>query len=132
MCDPVSVAIWHLLQIGLAAEVVLLMSLQFFFCRFFVVHVSPSVTRELKSPAAEPHAGGRHTHTYDRVLPGAPKGPFVTLLSPPQCYADFVTMPHTLASVDQSPVCRPRTLPPPREGRLGLDFGGVLYCLYKC
>jgi hypothetical protein len=30
MCDAVSVAIWHLLQIGLAAEVLLLMALQFF------------------------------------------------------------------------------------------------------
>jgi hypothetical protein len=45
----------------------------------------------------------------------------VTLLSPPQCRAAFGTMPHTLASVDPSPVCRPRTLPPsgtrtPRAG----------------
>jgi hypothetical protein len=30
---------------------------------------------------------------------------------------------HTLALVDQSPVYRPRTLPPPRRGRQGLSFG---------
>jgi hypothetical protein len=95
-----------------------------FFCRFLVVHISPTRTGELKSSPAEPHTGGRHT--YDRVLPGAPKGSFVTLLSPPQCHADFDTMPHTLASVDQSHVCRPRTLPLPRRGRLGLDFGGII------
>jgi hypothetical protein len=76
-----------------------------------------------QSPSAEPHAGGRHT--YDGVLPGAREGSLATLLSPPQCHAAFGTMPHTLASVDQSPVCRPRTLPPPRQGRLGLSFGGL-------
>jgi hypothetical protein len=71
-----------------------------------------------QSPPAEPHGGGRHT--YDGVLPCAPKGSFVTLLPPPQCHAVFGTMRHTLASVDQSPVCCPRTLPPstrmPRVG----------------
>jgi hypothetical protein len=58
-----------------------------------------------QSPAAEPHVGGRHT--YDGVLPCTPKGSFATLLSPPQCHADFGTMPHTLASVDQSLLCCP-------------------------
>jgi hypothetical protein len=46
--------------------------------------------------------GGRHT--YDRVLPGAPKGSFATLLSPFQCHAAFGTIPYTLASVEQSPI----------------------------
>jgi hypothetical protein len=77
-----------------------------FLYRFTVVSISP--TRN-KSPAAELHAGARHT--YEGVLPGAPKGAFTTLLSPPQCHAAFCTMSHTLASVDKSPVCRPRTLP---------------------
>jgi hypothetical protein len=89
-----------------------------------VVHISSKRTGELKSSPAEPHTSGRHT--YDRVLPGAPKGSFVTLLSPPQCHADFDTMPYTLASVDHSPVCRPSNLPLPRRGRLGLDFGGMI------
>jgi hypothetical protein len=40
-----------------------------------------------------------------------------------QCHAALGTMPYTLASMDQSHVCRPRTLPPPRRGSLGLDFG---------
>jgi hypothetical protein len=61
-------------------------------------------------PPAEPHAGV--THAYDGVLPGAPKGSFATLLSPPQWHAAFGTMPPTWASVDQNPVCRPRTLSP--------------------
>jgi hypothetical protein len=61
--------------------------------------------------------GGRHT--YNGVLPGDPKGSFATLLSLPHCYVAIGTMPHTLASVDHSHVCRPRV-------HLGLDFGGVL------
>jgi hypothetical protein len=72
------------------------------------------------SPPTEPHAGGRYT--LDGVLPGALKRSFVTLLSPPQFHAAFGTMPHTLATVDLSPDRCPRTLPPPRRGRLGLDF----------
>jgi hypothetical protein len=44
-----------------------------FFYRFPVIHVSPTRTGELVTALpAEPHAGGRHT--YDGVLPGAPKG----------------------------------------------------------
>jgi hypothetical protein len=49
-------------------------------------------------------------HTCDVVLLGAPKGSFSTLLSP-QYQAAFGTMPHILASVGQSPVRRPGTLP---------------------
>jgi hypothetical protein len=64
--------------------------------------------------------GGRHTH--DRVLPGAPKGSFVTLLSPPQCHAAFGTMSHTFAVVDQSPVRRPRTIPSSLTRRPRLGF----------
>jgi len=74
--------------------------------------------------------GGRHA--YDAVLPAAPKGSYVTLLSPPQCHAAFGTMPHTLASMDQSPVRRPRTLPPLLRGHLGLDFGGVSSSMQLC
>jgi hypothetical protein len=79
---------------------------------FLVVPISPTRTGELNSH----HQQSPMRVTYDGVLPGAPKGPFVTLLSPPQCHAAFGTMPHTLASVDQSPVCRPRTLRPPLRG----------------
>jgi hypothetical protein len=58
-------------------------------------------------PPAEPH--GAERLRYNGVLPVAPKGSFATLPSPPQCYAAFGTMRHTLAPVHQSPVCRPRT-----------------------
>jgi hypothetical protein len=86
-----------------------------------VVHVSSTRTGESQFPPAEPHAGGRRTH--NGVMPGDPKGSFATLLSPPQCRAAFGTMPDTLATVDHSLVCRSRTVPSPRRGRLGLDFG---------
>jgi hypothetical protein len=89
-------------------------------CRFLVLHISAIRSGELKSPPAEPYDGGRHT--YDEVLPGALKASFETI-SPTQGYAAIGTMPHTLASEDQSPVCRPRTLPP-RRGRPRLDFLG--------
>jgi hypothetical protein len=42
------------------------------------------------------------------VLPSAPKVSFVTLLSVPHCHAAFSTVPHTLASVDQSTVFHPK------------------------
>jgi hypothetical protein len=77
---------------------------------------------------------GGANHTWDGVLLGAAKGPSATVLSPRQCHAAFGTMPHTLSSVDQSPVCRPRTLCPPQPGRLRLDFQGTqckyFYILY--
>jgi hypothetical protein len=73
---------------------------------FHVIHSSLTTTGELNS---------QHQQSPMRwkagVLPGAPKGSFATLLSPPLCHAAFGTMPHTLASVDQSPVRRPWTLP---------------------
>jgi hypothetical protein len=65
------------------------------------------------------------------VLPSALKEPFVTLLSPSQCHTAFGMMPHTLALVDYSPVCHPRTLPPPQQGRLGLDFGGEMHTKHQ-
>jgi hypothetical protein len=66
--------------------------------------------------------GGSYTH--EGALRRAQKGWFMTLLSPPQCYAAFGTMPHTLASMEQSlfAILGPY---PPRRGRLGLDFGGA-------
>jgi hypothetical protein len=84
------------------------------FTTFFPVDVLwsilvPQEPRNQSSPT-EPHMDG--SHTYDGVLSGAHKGPFATLLSPRQCHAAFCTMPHTLASVDQSPLRHPRTLPP--------------------
>jgi hypothetical protein len=67
--------------------------------------------------------GGRRT--YDCVLPGALKGSFATLLSPPQCYATVGKILHTLASVDRSHVCRLRMLTLLIGCRLGLDSGRV-------
>jgi hypothetical protein len=55
-------------------------------------------------------------HTYNGVLPSAPKGSFVTLLSVPQFLAAFSMMPHTLALLYQSPVCHPMPLPRSRLG----------------
>jgi hypothetical protein len=83
-----------------------------------------------QSPPAKAHAGGRHT--YDRV-PGALKGSFVTLLSPPQCHAAFGTMPHTLASVDKSPIRRPSTLTPSAARTPGVGFwkGSTFSCRSK-
>jgi hypothetical protein len=78
-------------------------------CRFIVVHITPTRSGELAS-----HAGGGHT--YDGVLPCAPKGSSLTLLAPPQCHEALGTMPHTLVSMDQSP----------QRGRLELDFGGEI------
>jgi hypothetical protein len=71
--------------------------------------------------------GGRHT--YDRVLPGALKGSFATLLSPPQCRAAFGMMPHTLGSVDLFDILG--CYPPQLRGRQGLDFGRDLD-IYIC
>jgi hypothetical protein len=83
-----------------------------------------------QSPQTEPHKGGRHT--YDGVLPGDQKG--TTLLSPPQCHTAFGTTPHTLDSVDQNPVCRPRTLPLSTTGtpRLGFRSGWSTKCSVWC
>jgi len=50
----------------------------------------------------EPHADGRAT--YNGMQPGSPRGSLTTLLSPPQFYAAFSTIPSTLAWVDQSPI----------------------------
>jgi hypothetical protein len=44
-------------------------------------------------------------------MPSALKGLLATLLSPPQYHAALNMMPHTLASVDQSPVRHPKTPP---------------------
>jgi hypothetical protein len=113
-CEALSVDIRYLPQIGLATEKPVLqgffwrLSPIYFFCRISVARVSPTWSGELKSSPIESHAGERYT--YGGVLPGAPKWSFATLLSPPQYHAAFGTMPYTLASVDQSPVCRHMTL----------------------
>jgi hypothetical protein len=88
-----------------------------------VFHYRSPRTGGGKSPPAEPHAGGRRW--YDGVLPSTPNGWLASLLSPPQCHAALGTIPHTLASVDQSPVRRPRTLPPSatRTPRVGFWRG---------
>jgi hypothetical protein len=87
-----------------------------------VFHNSPSRTRELKVTTIELHAGGRHT--YDWVLPGAPKGSFVSLLSPPEGHAPLGTMPHILASVVRD-LFAILWRNPPRQGCLRLDSGEV-------
>jgi len=58
--------------------------------------------KNVRSPSTEPHADARPT--YNGVRPWFPKGIVTTLLSLPQCYAAFGTIPSTLAWVDQSPV----------------------------
>jgi hypothetical protein len=78
---------------------------------FLLFSCSIIIPQEQKLPLTEPHAGGRHR--YNGVLPGAPKGSLTTLLSPLQYHAALSTIPHTLASVDQSPVRSPKTYPPP-------------------
>jgi hypothetical protein len=62
-----------------------------------VLHISGSRTGELKSLPAEPHAGG--SHRYDGFLPGAPKGSFVTMLSPPHCLAPWLRWTRALFDV---------------------------------
>jgi hypothetical protein len=97
-------------------------------CRFLMVHISRTRTGELVTTSRVPWGGG---HTHDGVLPGALKGSFATLLSPPQCHAAFGTMPHTLAAVDQSPVCRLRTLPLSATGTPSVVFWrGMTFKLY--
>jgi hypothetical protein len=78
------------------------------FCRVLAVLISPTRTRELNGHHQQSpmRVEGIHTAGY------CPKVSFATLISPPQCHAAFGTMSHTLASVDQSPVRRPRTLVP--------------------
>jgi hypothetical protein len=49
-----------------------------------------------------------HANGTDICAAGAPKGLFATLLSP----CAFGAMPHTLASVDHSPVFHPKMLSP--------------------
>jgi hypothetical protein len=93
-------------------------------CRILAVHISPIRTWELNS--LHPQSPTWMEDTYDGELPGAPKESFAALLSLPQCHAAFGTMSHTLASVDQSPVCRPRTLPLCDENAKGWILEG--YC----
>jgi hypothetical protein len=64
---------------------------------------------------------------YDRVLPGALNGSFSTLLSPPQCHAIFGTMPHTLALLNQSPVCHRRVFCPSAMRTFGNGFWKDIY-----
>jgi hypothetical protein len=91
MTPPTNMAVnWWACVTGL-----LLMAFAIFFCRFLVVHISPTRTGESEqSPPAEPHADGRHIHTTG-LLPGS----FETLLSLPRCHAAFGTMPHITRSL---------------------------------
>jgi hypothetical protein len=75
-------------------------------CRFLVVHINSTRTGELQSPQQSPMSA-EGIYATGCLLPCAPKGSFATLLPPPQCHAAF----GTFASVDQNPLCRPRTLP---------------------
>jgi hypothetical protein len=78
----------------------------YFPCSIFI----PRELGEQQLPPTQLHTAGMHL--YDGVQPGALKGSLAILLSPPQSHAALGTMPYTLASVDQSPVCRPKTLLP--------------------
>lgn len=79
--------------------------LPFFF--YFLCSILSHKKWSTQSLPTEPHMDGRQEHD---VLPGAPKGSLVTLLSPPQCCAVFHTIPHILVSVDQSSVLYPKTI----------------------
>jgi hypothetical protein len=99
--------------------------LRYFSCRVLVVHINSTRARELISHRPESPMRLKVKHTTGCC----PVPRMFFLLSPPQCHEAFGTMPHTLTSVDQNPVCRPRTFHPPR-GRLWLGFGRVVY-IYK-
>jgi hypothetical protein len=127
MCEAVSVTIWHLLQIGLSIEEPVLQGFfwwlsQFIFSVDFLWSMLvPKRTGDLNSqhPQSLMWVEGIHT---TRCCP-VPRRDYLTVLSPPQCHAAFGMMPSILASVDQSPVCHPRTYPPLQQQYLGLDFG---------
>jgi hypothetical protein len=83
------------------------------FCHYsfiLVFHYCSTRTGNSLTTCRAPYRCGRHW--YDGVLSSAPKGFFMTLLSPTKCHAALSTILHTLASVDQSPICRPKMLPP--------------------
>jgi hypothetical protein len=67
--------------------------------------------KNIRSPSTEPHADGRPT--YNGVQRGSPTGSLTTLLSLPQCRAALVTIPSTLAWVDQSPISQRDSWQPP-------------------
>jgi hypothetical protein len=110
----------------------------YFPCRLLVVRITSSKTRivELNSHHQQCPMRVEGIHTNNWVLSGAPRGSFATLLSPCQCHAAFGTMPHTLASVDHSPVLRHRTLSPSatRTPRFGFwrenRIRNVKFCRY--
>jgi hypothetical protein len=91
-----------------------------FSCILHVVHISPTRTGELTVTTSRASRGWK-VYTR-RGAARCPKG-----LSPPQCHAAFGTMLHTLASVDQSPVCHPRTFPPSATRTPRLNFGGDMH-----
>jgi hypothetical protein len=98
MFETVSVAVWHLPQIGLSTEEPVLWAPFDGFDHVFSVDSLWSILvhmnqRIKQSPPTEPHLSGRHI--YDRMLPCAPQGSFATLPSPPQCQSAFGTMLYT-------------------------------------
>jgi hypothetical protein len=105
---------------------IVLKPLPFLSCRFLVVSISPTRMGELNSHHQQSPCRWK-AYVYDAVLPGAPKGSFATLLSPPHCHAALSMMPHTLTLVDQSPVCHLEHCPFLWRARLGLNFGGVVH-----
>jgi hypothetical protein len=95
----------------------------FFFCRFFVVHISLTRTGELTIHHL--HSPIQVEGICTTVLPGDSKGPFAILVSPSRCHATFSTMPHTLAALDHSPVCCSRTLTPLHDDTYSWILEGV-------
>jgi hypothetical protein len=81
----------------------------FFPCRFLVIHISSTRTGKLNSHHQQSPMPVECIHTTG-CCP-VPRRDHLRHCYPPQCHAAFGTMPHILASVNHSPVCRPRTLP---------------------
>jgi hypothetical protein len=58
------------------------------------------------------NGGKKLAYTKPYMGGGNLKGLLTALLSPPQCHAILNVVPHTLASVNHSPVHHPKTLLP--------------------
>jgi hypothetical protein len=129
---PVPVCLWYCLcspqvfpQIGLSVEEPVLFGSFWwlsphFPCRFLVVHISPTRTGELTGHHLQGpmRVEGIHMMGFCLVPRMYRLRHCYHYLSTIQPFARCLTI---LASVDQSPVCCPRTLPLCTK----LDFGGI-------
>jgi hypothetical protein len=92
-------------------------------CRCLVVHISPTRPGELNGHQHQQNPCGWKTY----ILRGAARCPEGIVCDTAVTTSVPCSLRHDashLGLVDQSPVCWPWTLPPPRRGRQGLDFWG--------